>query len=91
MGKIGELWVKIGAKLDNFNKGMSDVQRASVSMGKKLEGVGKKLTRSVTLPIVGLGIASVKAFSDFDKSMTESLAIMGNLSDSVCILLRNLP
>ena len=40
------------------------------------------MTMGLTLPIiVGLG-AGVKAFASFDKAMTESLAIMGNVSDN---------
>ena len=81
--KIGELFVEIGAKLDKFNKGMSDVQKSMQNIGRKLSAVGKQLTMKVTLPIVALGAVSVKAFADFDKSMTESTAIMGKLSDSV--------
>ena len=80
--KIGELFVEIGAKLDKFNKGMSDVQKSMQNIGKKMAAVGKQLTMKVTLPIVALGTLSVKAFADFDKAMTESTAIMGKLSKS---------
>jgi TP901 family phage tail tape measure protein len=53
------------------------------AFGGKVSGVGKTLTRSVTLPIVGLGVAAVKSFSDFDAAITESTAIMGNVTDDV--------
>lgn len=33
--------------------------------------------------IVGLGVVSVKAFADFDQAMTSSLAIMGDVSDTL--------
>jgi len=83
MGKIAELFISIGAKTDKFNKGMSDVQRSMQKVGKKMQAVGKTLTKTVTLPLIALGAASVKAFADFDKAMTESLAIMGNVSDEM--------
>jgi len=82
-GKLAELWVEVGAKLDNFNKGMADVERATMKIGKKLEAVGKKMTMTVTLPLLALGGAAVKMSADFDKSMTESLAIMDNVSPAM--------
>jgi phage-related minor tail protein len=51
--------------------------------GKKMQSVGKSLTRNVTLPIVGLGAAAVKAFSDFEDKLTQSFAIMGDLSEDM--------
>lgn len=82
-GNLAELWVAIGAKLDNFNKGMSDVDRATQRMGRRLEAVGKKMTMRVTLPLLALGGAAVKMSADFDKGMTESLAIMDNVSPAM--------
>lgn len=82
-GKFAQLWVEVGAKLDNFNKGMADVEKATVKIGKKLEKVGKKMTMTVTLPLLALGGAAVKMSADFDKGMTESLAIMDNVSPAM--------
>lgn len=82
-GKFAELWVAIGAKLDNFNKGMADVDRATQRMSKRLDKVGKQMTRRVTLPLLALGGAAVKMSADFDKGMTESLAIMDNVSPTM--------
>lgn len=44
-------------------------------MGDKLKGLGTKLTVGLTLPIVALGGASLKAAADFEK-MQEQLSIM---------------
>lgn len=49
----------------------------------KMSGLGKSLTRNVTLPIVALGAASVKAFADFEDKLTQSFAIMGDLSEDM--------
>jgi len=43
MSKIAELFVVIGAKLDNFNKGMSDAQKAMSGLGAAGEGISSKL------------------------------------------------
>ena len=81
--ELGSVWLAIGAKMDSFDKSMSDVEKAMKKVGARLEKVGKDLTKKLTLPLVALGGASVKAFSDFDKSMTESLAIMDGVSDAM--------
>src|SRR5688572_23054408 len=38
------------------------------SIGKQATAVGSTLTKSLTLPILGLGLASIKAASDFESS-----------------------
>jgi TP901 family phage tail tape measure protein len=57
--------------------------KAIDAFAKKTEKLGKNLTRNVTLPIVAMGTVAVKAFSDFESAMTQSLAIMGDVSDEL--------
>jgi TP901 family phage tail tape measure protein len=45
-------------------------------------GVGKAIG-AATAAVVGIGVASVKAFADFDAAMNKSLAIMGDVSDTL--------
>ena len=47
------------------------------SAGQKLESVGKSLTKSVTVPIVGVGASIVKMSTDFESSMSKVQAISG--------------
>ena len=70
MGQIGELWIKIGAKLDDLDKGLSDVQKATTRIGESLAKVGKNLTKYVTTPILGIGIAAFKMSNDFNQAMS---------------------
>jgi TP901 family phage tail tape measure protein len=84
-----------GADLKRAQAQLSKLQSESMTLSGKLAGVGKsvqsfgkgmermggQLTRNVTLPIVGLGGLAVKAFADFDSAMTQSLAIMGDVSE----------
>jgi len=67
--------------VENLGKEAADATRPigeRVSeLGGKFEATGRKLTRSITLPIVGLAAATVKTFSDFDDKITQSLAIQG--------------
>jgi TP901 family phage tail tape measure protein len=45
-------------------------------------GIGKAIG-TATAVVAGIGIASVKAFADFDAAMNQSIAIMGNVSDTL--------
>lgn len=79
MPKLAEHWVEIGAKLDDFEKGMSNVDKATKKIGKSIESVGKNMTKYITLPIMAAGIASIKLGVDFNKAMANvATLIPGN-------------
>lgn len=66
--------------LDNLNKMGKQYQ----STGKQIENAGKtitsaggKLTKSVTAPIAGIAVASIKTAADFEASMSNVAAITG--------------
>jgi len=60
---------------------MTRVATQAQALGQKVSGFGRKMATSFTLPItIALG-GGVKAFANFDKAMTESLAIMGDVSE----------
>jgi len=75
--KVGELFIVLDTKLDKFNKGMSDAERAMVRVGQKFTAVGKKLTMMVTLPILAVGAAAVKMGADFEQSMMNAASVSG--------------
>jgi TP901 family phage tail tape measure protein len=52
-------------------------------VGQQATTLGSALTKSLTVPIVGIASASVLAFSQFDDAMTKSTAIMGTLTQSM--------
>lgn len=62
---------------------MQRVQQAFSAAGQRMQSMGRRLTTSVTLPIVGVGALAVREFGNFDQAMTNSLAIMGDVSDSM--------
>lgn len=47
------------------------------SMGKGLTSAGTTLTKTVTVPILGIGAAGIKVATDFEKGMSEVRAISG--------------
>ena len=77
---LGDLIYTLALNSKNFTK---DLQKASGGMqafGKKAKDIGKSLTKNLTLPIVGLGIAAIKLAADaqiagrkFEKAFAGSL------------------
>lgn len=81
----------------NFNKGitsaLSDLKTltdntASVSdkftaVGTALSSVGTTLTKSVTVPLVGVGTAAVATATSFESAMSQVQATMGITKDSM--------
>ena len=82
---IGSIVAKLMLNIDNFSSNLSTIQNEIENTGKKLDGlnnlgngitsVGKTLTTSVTLPIVGVGTAATKLASDFEYAMSQVKAI----------------
>jgi TP901 family phage tail tape measure protein len=58
------------------------LRRAENDLKGFASGVGKAIA-GATAAVAGIGIASVKAFADFDGAMNKSLAIMGDVSDTL--------
>lgn len=50
--------------------------------GSAMTSMGSALTKSVTLPVVGLGTAAVKTFANFEQGMADVKAIAGQVTDS---------
>lgn len=64
---------------DSLAGSMIRTGSAMKRQGEIMSGYGRTLTKSVTVPVVAMAALSVKAAADFDKAMTESLAIMGKV------------
>jgi TP901 family phage tail tape measure protein len=56
-------------------------ERGLTRLGRNTQKLGRSMTRNLTLPLVVLGAAAVKGFADFDKAITESTSIMGDVSE----------
>lgn len=80
---LGSIFAFLELRTEKWEKQMADVQKNFRKFGRQAKSIGSDLTRNVTLPLAAIGGASVKAFADFDSSMTQSLAIMGNVSDAM--------
>lgn len=80
---LGSLWIHLRANIDNFSKAMYNAETTMKRVANRMEHIGKKLMLKVTLPLTAFGVASARAFGNFDNAMTQSLAIMGDVSDEM--------
>lgn len=67
---VGELLVKLGADVRDFERGMDRAARRIDRAGRQMEQVGQTLALRVTLPLTLMGGAAVKAAADFETAMT---------------------
>lgn len=66
---------KIMGSLNEASSAGKKTRRNLDTIGKGLTKTGDTLTKSVTLPIVGLAVAGVKTAADFEKSMSNVRAV----------------
>lgn len=88
---VGSIVAKLMLNIDNFSSNLSTVQNEIQNTGKKLDGlsnlgsgitsVGKTLTTSLTLPIVGIGTAAATTAANFEAGMSKVQAISGATGD----------
>jgi tape measure domain-containing protein len=77
MATLGDLVVRIGADTRDLNKSLGLVQRNMRSMTSNFTALGEQMTRSFTLPIVGLGAAAVKSAADLETLETSFISLTG--------------
>ena len=82
---IGFLNFKFGADLGGFEKAMKKAQRKLKKFGKSVEKTGKNLTTGLTLPILALGAASIKAFDEQEKAIAQVEAGLKSTGNTVGI------
>ena len=85
---VGYLDLDISGFLAGLKSAQSEADEASKSIaeklgdkisgaGKKISSVGSTLTKRVSVPLAGVGIAGLKVATDFEKSMSGVKAISG--------------
>tara|TARA_R110002012_G_scaffold169544_3_gene333525 strand:- start:1485 stop:3431 length:1947 start_codon:yes stop_codon:yes gene_type:complete len=77
MAKLGDLVVRIGADTRDLNKSLGRVQRNMRSMTSNITKLGQDMTRSVTLPIIGIGAAALKSAADLQTMETSFVSLTG--------------
>lgn len=74
--------IRFATDLKGFSTQMQNVERQMKKMSRQMKQVGKGMSTYITAPIVGIGVASVKTFADFEQSMAKVKAISGAVGKS---------
>lgn len=75
---FNRLNVVIGANIESLQKELAKVEKSLQRFGRKMQQIGTDLTQTLTVPIAGLGAASLKAFSDIERLEKGLIALMGS-------------
>ena len=70
---------KLTASAKQWQRAGKDISKA----GRSISNTGKSLTKTVTMPIVGIGTACVKAAADFEAGMSKVQSISGATGDEI--------
>lgn len=89
---------KAAKNVDNFEKTYRDTAKAIDKTGKSMIKTGQKLTKAVTLPIVGAGVAATKmaiewedAFADVKKTFPGTEAELSKFNDTIIEMSKQIP
>ncbi|MBQ6073499.1 MAG: phage tail tape measure protein [Bacteroidales bacterium] len=81
MGLIGNIWVKLGLKSDDFNKGLDKAERRSRTFGETIKAVAAKVTALVA---AFRGVASsVRMINEFEEANSRLAAVLGTTIDKM--------
>ena len=75
--------VRLGAKTAEFDAKMAAASKTLKGFGKSMSSVGASMTKSLTLPILAVGAASVKMSLDFQTSMTKIQTLVGHSKEEI--------
>ncbi len=71
------------AVLRKVNANLGKMAAKLDGIGKKASKIGKSLSTNLTLPIVAVGVASVKAFADFEDGMASVSTLVTDATESM--------
>lgn len=80
---IGDLFVRLGVDLDEMERGFASAESRLEKFGTRMFFMGSRISAGVGLPFAAASGAVIKWGMDFDKAMTESLAIMDNVTPAI--------
>ena len=83
---LGNFDVKLGVDIKGLQRGLRDAGAMLKGFGNDVQRTGQTLTRSLTLPITGLGTAMLKTAMDFESAMNQVGAVTGATGENFKLL-----
>lgn len=66
-----------------LDRGINRARRKAVQLSRSFAKVGRSITASLTLPILGIGAAAAKVSLEFEASLSQIVGLVGVASDQV--------
>lgn len=76
--RIGNIYIRIGADTKSLDRDLKAVQKQISAFGNQMKSAGAELSQTITLPLVGIGVAAVKSFSDLEALQKGLISVMGS-------------
>ncbi len=73
----------VAAGVGSAVKSLGTLQAVAGQVGQTLTQVGRAMTIGLTLPILAVGAASIKAASDYEEAKNKALVVFGEMSDGI--------
>ena len=89
MAKLNDLIVTIGATTRDFDKVLGKSMSKLNRFGRNTKRIGRNLTRSLTMPLAGLGVAAVKSAADLEALETSFISLTGG-AEQAAAMMKNL-
>ncbi len=80
---LGSVVVYLKANVTQYNTAMAGAVKTLNRTSRRLTSMGTKMSLRATLPLMLLGRAAVKEFASFDDAMTQSIAIMKDVTPEI--------
>lgn len=81
MSLLGNIWVKLGLKSDDFNKGLDTAERKTSKFGAAMKGIAAKvLTVAAALKAVA---SSFKTLANFEASASKLASVLGKTTGDI--------
>ena len=86
MAKLNDLIVTIGATTRDFDKALGKSMSKLNRFGRNTKRIGRDLTRSLTMPLAGLGVAAVKSAADLEALETSFISLTGGAEQAAAMM-----
>lgn len=81
MSLLGNIWVKLGLKSDDFQRGMDNAEKKSSKFGNLMKGVAAKvLTVAAAMKVLG---STFKTLANFEASTSKLASVLGKTTTEI--------
>lgn len=78
MGVLSRLIIKLSAETGQMDRELSKASRKVANLGRDMQSAGMAMTAGLTLPLVGVGVAALKAASKMEQAEIAFGTMMGS-------------